>query len=514
MESEKEAVESFASVGRLLEDALLLLSRDGEIRWANEACTRLLATPLDGLVGRPLERFASEDVQVLLQRASRSTRFLPGSLTLVTGSGRVLACRCDGALYKAAPLPMLVALRLRPKEQASSEFLALREKIRELSIQIAARKRAEEQERRLGERFKVTLESIGDAVIATDRAGLVTFMNDVAERLTGWTAADAVGGHLDQVFSILNEQTREIVESPVAKVLRHGEVVGLANHTVLVRRDGSELPIDDSGAPIKGGSGAIEGVVLVFRDLSDRYALERELRGKTERLQEADRRKNEYLSMLAHELRNPLAPIRNGIEVLKRGADDATASRVLGLMSRQLSHMVRLIDDLLDISRITQGKFELRLGDVRLPDLFASAQEMTRPQFEAAGVQLLVQPGAADLVLHGDAVRLVQLLSNLLSNAAKFSSPSQAVRLGVRMLPGWVEIWVADEGAGIPADHLEQVFDLFFQGRQGFGAQGGGLGVGLTIARSIAAMHGGTLRVASAGPGQGSTFTLGLPLGA
>src|SRR5205085_5085402 len=175
--------------------------------------------------------------------------------------------------------------------------------------------------RRQREWLAVTLSSIGDAVIATDNAGRVLFMNAVAEKLTGWRQPEAAGAPLDRVFRIVNEGTRATVESPVEKVLREGTVQGLANHTVLVAQDGTERPIDDCAAPIRDQHGT-HGVVLIFHDVTERRDLERQLRERAEKLAEADRLKDEFLAMLAHELRNPLAPIRNALHVLQLRGDD------------------------------------------------------------------------------------------------------------------------------------------------------------------------------------------------
>ncbi len=507
----------FPRLADLLSEALLLVADDGVIHHANGAAGRLLRRASADLVGESLSTLlngGAQEVVELIRRARRTRSFAPGSLVLRQGADEWVPCRCDGALYQIAgdEGQALVVLRLTPKQEAASEFVVLREKLRELTREVAARRAAEVALRENSERLRVTLESIGDAVIATDPAGKVEFMNPVAQQLTGWNLQDAVTRHLDEVFVILNEDTRETVESPVAKVLRVGAAVGLANHTLLVRRDGSELPIDDSGAPIRDERNRMRGVVLVFRDLTERHALERELMAHAARLEEADRRKNEFLSILAHELRNPLAPVRTGIEILKRRRDGDTVQRMTDLMGRQIDHMVRLVDDLLDVSRLTKGKIELRLAHVSLHEILLAAEEMSRPTFDAAGVRLEVLRPSQDAVVHCDSTRLVQVLANLLSNAAKFSSSGQQVCLDAQVGPDCAVISVIDEGVGIGPDVLEKVFELFFQERQGLDRDRGGLGVGLTISRSIVEMHGGTLAVQSEGRGRGSRFTATLPL--
>ena len=223
-----------------------------------------------------------------------------------------------------------------------------------LEREIAERRRAELSEQAHAERLRVTLASIGDAVITTDAKGSVTYLNRVAESLTGWKLNEACGQPLDAVFKIINEQSRNPVENPVCKAFREGRIVGLANHTVLVAKNGVERPIDDSAAPILDESGAIVGVVMIFRDVTERRRAEQVLK-------EADRRKDEFLATLAHELRNPLAPIRNALEIMRVAGDDQEAVHLArGTMERQLGQMIRLVDDLLDVSRITRGTIELR----------------------------------------------------------------------------------------------------------------------------------------------------------
>ena len=167
------------------------------------------------------------------------------------------------------------------------------------------------------EKLRTTLTSIGDGVVVTDRSGRITMMNPTARAVLGWND-DAIGKPIDDIFVIVNEETRAPVESPVRKVLRDGQVAGLANHTVVIRRDGSETPIDDSGAPIRDRDGIISGVVLVFRDIRERREAERELKRRADLLEAQDRRKDQFLAALSHELRNPLAPIRNAVTVLRR----------------------------------------------------------------------------------------------------------------------------------------------------------------------------------------------------
>jgi PAS domain S-box-containing protein len=369
---------------------------------------------------------------------------------------------------------------------------------------LAIRQRAAEVLHAERERFRTTLTSIGDAVVVTDAHGRVTLLNPVAQALTRWDA-DAIGRPIDEVFRIVNEATRSPVENPVAKVLREGAIVGLANHTVLIGRDGTELPIDDSGAPIRDGRGRVAGVVLVFRDITARRAAEQELH-------ENDRRKDEFLAMLAHELRNPLAPIRNAAHTLALlGTPDDRIHWVSGVIERQVGLMTRLVDDLLDVSRITSGKITLQREPVSIGSVIAQSVEAARPPAESRKETLEVDVDPDVGWVDGDQARLVQVVGNLLDNAIKYTEEGGHIRLTAHVDGREVVIAVRDSGVGIATDLLPHVFDLFTQADRSLARRQGGLGIGLTLVRRLVDMHGGRVEAASEGPGHGSEFTIRLP---
>jgi len=233
-----------------------------------------------------------------------------------------------------------------------------------------------------------------------------------------------------------------------------------------------------------------------------------ELRAQEERLLEADRRKDEFLATLAHELRNPLAPIRTGLQLLSGEPPPETARHALAVMQRQTSHMVRLIDDLLDISRITRGKLELRRERVTLGAIVDAAVEASRPFIDWSGHELRVSVAAPSLVLDADLTRLAQVLSNLLNNACKYTSRGGAIELVADRNGDEVVIEVRDSGVGIPPHRLTDIFEMFSQVDHAHG----GLGIGLALVRRLVEMHGGTVRASSEGTGTGSTFIVRLPL--
>ena len=626
-------------------------------------------------------------------------------------------------------------------------------------------RRAQESASAGGEVLRVTLGSIGDAVITTDIEGRVTYLNRVAESLTGWTRQDAIGRPLGEVFRIVNEDSRQIVESPVARALREGVVVGLANHTLLVSRDGSERPIDDSAAPIRNDHDVVSGCVLIFRDISERRQWEKReaarlvsarllasivessddaiisksldgiiqtwnaaaerlfgytsdeavgrhislvipleriaeedhivvtlkagtriehfetervrkdgqrilvsltvspihddtgqvigaskivrdiserklaeserekfvtlvenstdfigicdmnavpifvnraglqmvgldsleqartirvtdfffpedqplvmnelfrevldkghaemdvrfrhfktgealwmsykvlrlddtrgqpvaiatvsqdvterrrmedsLRGLAADLAEADRRKDEFLATLAHELRNPLAPLSNTLEILKRSSGpDAPVRQGLDTMERQLEQLVRLVDDLLDLSRITHNRIDLRKRHVELASVLRQAVLSAQPLADAARHTIEVTLPSEPIYLHADPVRLTQVFGNLLNNSCKYSPPGGTIRVTAQRDGDGAAVTVTDTGIGIPGDKLASIFDMFAQVDRTLEQSQGGLGIGLTLVKRLVELHGGSVEAQSAGIGHGSTFVVRLP---
>jgi PAS domain S-box-containing protein len=228
-------------------------------------------------------------------------------------------------------------------------------------------------------------------------------------------------------------------------------------------------------------------------------------------LREQDRRKDEFLALLAHELRNPLAPIRNGLEVMRLSKDRAIQEQSQEVMDRQLGHMVRLIDDLLDVSRISRNKMELRRSRVALADVVGNAVETARPLIDAARHTLAVRLPPQRILLDADLTRLAQVFSNLLTNSAKYTPPGGHIRLTAERADGSVSVSVQDDGIGIPQAALSTIFDMFSQIDRSIERSNGGLGIGLALVKGLVEMHGGTVVAESAGPNRGSTFTVRLP---
>jgi signal transduction histidine kinase/CheY-like chemotaxis protein len=296
-------------------------------------------------------------------------------------------------------------------------------------------------------------------------------------------------------------------------------LVGLANHTILLARDGSERPIDDSGAPIRDGDGELMGVVLVFRDVSARRlsedARERMLRAELQAAaaDEANRAKDEFLAIVSHELRSPLHAAVGWLEVLKRGAlDETLRSRALHRIGESLRRQATLTNDLLDVSRIVSGKLTIERTAFDLAELLENVVDDKRPRAAEALVRLsLVRTDDAVIVV-GDSDRLSQVFSNLLSNAIQFTDGGGVVTVTLDSTPDLAVVTVADTGKGIAPEFLPHVFDRFRQAESGASRSHRGLGLGLAISKHIVERHGGSIVAESAGRGRGATFRVRLSL--
>jgi PAS domain S-box-containing protein len=354
------------------------------------------------------------------------------------------------------------------------------------------------------ESLRVTLDSIGDAVITTDNAGRVSNLNPMAEALTGWIRAEALGKPIGQILKLIGEETRQPVEIPVMKALEKGMVNELTSHTVLIARDGTERPIDDSAAVIKDAAGQPIGVVMVLRDASERRRYEKNL-------QYLNRRKDEFLATLAHELRNPLAALRNAVQVLLEGPP-TEARHSKEVIDRQARQLTRLMDDLLDSSRIVHNELELRKERVNLAEVVQAAIDQVRPRLEGEARDLRVDLPPRPVYLLADAVRLAQALFHLLDNAVKYTTAGGHIRLRAEAEGDQVLIAVTDDGIGIEPDRIPRIFDVYSRSEPMYERARSGLGLGLSLVHGLVGLHGGSVEARSAGPGKGSEFIIRLPM--
>ena len=363
------------------------------------------------------------------------------------------------------------------------------------------------------ELLEVTLGSIGDGVIVTDAVGKITFLNKVGEQLCGWTHEEAGGRECAKVFNIINEDTRKLVESPVEKVIRSGVVVGLANHTLLIRKDGGEVPIDDSGAPIRDKDGSLRGVVLVFRDFSEHKKAEDALRRAMSDAQAANEAKDNFLATLSHELRTPLTPVVLTLAGwLESGGPPMEWRDDVQMMQRNLELEARLIDDLLDLTRIVRGKLLLNVTIASVNDLVEGVVRMYQSEIFSKGLRLKLDLKAARPFARVDPARLQQVVLNILTNATKFTAQGGAIEIRTENAGDTILLTVRDTGIGMTAELLARLFRPFEQGTGAVVRGYGGLGLGMAISKALMEVQGGSIKGASEGPGKGSTFSLTIPV--
>jgi two-component system CheB/CheR fusion protein len=359
------------------------------------------------------------------------------------------------------------------------------------------------------ERIRLLLDSTAEAIYGIDLSGVCIFCNSACARLLGYESPAALIGK--QMHPLIHHTRADGTpylpeQSPIYQAMRNRDGAHVDNE-VLWRADGTAFPAEYWSHPIVRNTEVI-GAVVTFLDITERRKAEEEV-------QEGVRRREQFLAMLSHELRNPLAAILSATRLLDNGAwpDEAghEASRVV---ERQANHMARLLDDLLDVARITRGRITLRNERLDLRDATQSAIEALGPFMEEHQTQLVTDIDPEPIPVFGDPARLQQIQANLLSNASKYSPHGAAVRLEVRRDGDRALIRVSDSGRGIEPDILPRIFDLFVQGRQSIARPEGGLGIGLTLLKSLVELHHGTVDAHSEGPGRGSVFTVRLPLAA
>ena len=440
------------------------------------------------------------------------------------GFGLIQQLRQDPEL-RTVPVLVLSArageeARLEGLHRGADDYLVKPFSARELQGRVAALRQADDIRRRALEALR---QSSAQAKALLDHAPLGAFLvdadfrirevNPVALPAFGDIAGDVVGRDFDEIMHIIWQRP---FADEVSRLFRHTLTTGephIEPELTEKRRDRGviehyEWRIDR--IPLPDGR---NGVVCYFRDIGAQVQARKVIEASHQALREADRRKNEFLATLSHELRNPLAPMRNALHVLRfQGHDTAAVAPARDIMERQLNSLVRLIDDLLEMSRITSGWLDLKRERVELSSVVRNAVETSEPVVQAGHHRLDISlPGEA-LWIEGDPVRLSQILSNLLNNAAKYTPDGGLISLAARRDGESVSISVRDNGIGIATDGLTRIFEMFAREGRGSARAQGGLGIGLTLSRRLAEMHGGAIEARSKGEGQGAEFLVRLPL--
>lgn len=353
------------------------------------------------------------------------------------------------------------------------------------------------------ERLKALIDSIADyAIITIDTHALITVWNSGAENIFGFTENEAVGQHVSIIYTPEDRASGYLLQE-MQSTRDSGRAEDERYH---IRKDGARIYMSGVMSPLFAAGELLTGYVKVARDLTERKKLEQSLI-------DADRQKDEYIAMLGHELRNPLAPISNVLQILKMThADDPSVGPAVELMSRQVEHMTRLVNDLLDMGRISRQKINLRLERMDLVEAVRRGIEMIQPSLADLNRSLTVELPDHAVFINGDLTRIIQIVANLLSNAAKFTLPEGQVWLTVQHDEKEATIIVRDNGIGIAMEQQEEIFKPFVQLDAAMDRARGGLGLGLSMVRQLVNMHCGTVKVISEETKGGSEFILTFPL--
>jgi PAS domain S-box-containing protein len=358
------------------------------------------------------------------------------------------------------------------------------------------------------EKLRLILENVrGHAIFTLDLQGNVASWNAGAKEVFGYDAAEILGRHCDLIFT-----PEDRIEKRAEREMELCRLEGrAADDRWHIRKDGSRFFAGGSMEALRDEADGLRGFVKVVRDQTERKRLEDERRQYTEQLKQDDRRKNEFLAMLAHELRNPLAAIANAAQLAQRSEAKDHRDWANAIVDKQVRHLARLIEDLLDVSRITRGKIELRKQRLDLIPIIDHAVNTTTPLIEERAHELTVRTPPEPLYVDADPTRMEQILVNLLSNAAKYTNSGGRVQLSALRAGNEIALVVQDSGVGMTPELLARAFDLFAQGDRSVARSEGGLGIGLTLAKRLVEMHCGTITAESEGPGAGTRITIRLP---
>jgi PAS domain S-box-containing protein len=365
-------------------------------------------------------------------------------------------------------------------------------------------------QRRATTRIRSIVDNVVDGIVTTDVHGVIGSVNPAAERLFGYEAEELIG---QNVNVLMPEPYRSWHDDYFAEYRRTGEarIIGVGREVEGRRRDGSTFALELAVNEFE--LGAQPHFTAILRDITERKRLEQENHEMMNALKESDRHKDEFLALLAHELRGPLAPLRNCAELLKLGgSDENLREKVQGTMERQIAQMVRLVNDLLDLGRVSRGQIEVRRELVEVGSVMRHAVDACAPLVTAAGHLLSIVVPPESIYVDADPARLAQVFGNLLQNACKYTEPGGRIEFSASRQAGQAVVRVKDTGIGIPPGKLETIFGLFVQlGRTSERAQGG-LGIGLALVKRLIELQGGSIEAFSAGPGAGSEFIVRLPL--
>jgi PAS domain S-box-containing protein len=478
-----------AAIVESSDDAIISKTLDGTIVSWNAAAEHLLGYSAQEIIGQsintiiPPERLGEErEILARIQRGERVEHF------------ETIRVARDGHRVE-------LSLTISPVRAASGAIIGASKVAR----QIGERKHAE----RLQAQLAAIVESSDDAIVSKTLDGVIQSWNTAAARIFGYTAEEAIGQQIALIIpSDLQSEERQIIAR-----LRAGKRVEHFD-TMRITKDGRRIPVSLTISPIHDPKGQVIGASKIARDISERRRAEEALRDTEEALRLANQRKDEFMALLAHELRNPLAPIRYALAASrKEGSTPEQRARSQEIIERQVIHMSRLLDDLLNVARITRGTLELRLATLEFTTVLGTAIEAARPFLDAKQHNLSVELPPEAPRLNADPIRLAQVFSNLLINAAKYTDPGGKIRVAAHLEQNMLVVAIRDTGIGISAEMMPRVFEMFTQAQRALDRSQGGLGLGLALVRGIVELHGGSVSAHSEGENRGSEFTVRLPVG-
>ena len=474
-----------------MSEGAVTLIGNGNITYCNKRFAEMVGAPPDQLIGSSIFRLVADapKLDTLLSKNEATNR--KDEIMLKAAGGQTFPTLFSVSTLQLDETNGLCIVVTDLTDQKHNQELETATK-----LERSLREQAEAAERNISS----ILESITDSYIALDRRWFITDVNVRAAAIFGVTRDELIGNNIWDMFpaTVDSEPYKELHQAMAKQRPAHFEAPSMVS-------PGKWFEVHAYPSQ--------ERLSVYMRDITERRRADQERERLLKELGEANRRKDEFLAMLSHELRNPLAPIANALEVLQRSGpaeSDLQASR--DVIGRQVHDLARLIDDLLDASRISSGKVRLQIETIEFAGVVSRAIETTRPLTEARRHRLTVSLPSEPVWLKADPTRLAQVLSNLLNNAAKYTQAGGNIALTAEREGDELVVGVRDSGVGIPKEILPHVFDLFTQADRSLDRSQGGLGIGLTLARSIIEMHGGSVRAFSAGPNQGSEFVLRLPV--
>lgn len=473
-------------VDSVVDYGIFMLDPDGHVVSWNAGATRIKGYTAEEVLGRHFSMFYTDE--------ARATGWPQQELAFAKKRGRFedegWRVRKDGSRFWAN----VVITALTDPDGTHAGFA-------KVTRDLSERRRQEQALRESEERLRLMVEGVQDyAIFMLDPEGIIQSWNTGAQILKGYTAAEAIGRHF-RMFYRPEELALGMPENELRTALEKGRA---EEEGWRVRKDGTRFWANVVITAIRDAEGQLRGFAKITRDMSERRRLEE--------LERSSRRMNEFLAMLAHELRNPLAPIRNAVTVLQlEPAPSPVVKNSREMIDRQLTHMTRLVDDLLDVGRLSTGKIHLKKENVLYNQVLSRAAEAMRPMMDARHHTFSLELPQDDVYVDADSIRLTQVIQNLLTNAAKYT-PSGG-RITLRCWTEGAQVWteVLDTGLGLTKTAIQEIFELFSQGDMQSAAKESGLGIGLTLAKSLVEMHGGVLSAESEGPDRGSRFKFSIP---